>query len=317
MATPTNHWKLGLFVVVGLVVALAAVVYFGAESLRKEHVSYQTYFDESVQGLDVGAPVFFRGVRVGQVSAVGVAPDGRHVAVTLALFTRNLRRLGLGEGRGRETRIAVPSDLRVQLAHQGITGLKAVQLDFFDPTYNPPPVLRFETPERYIPSAKSTFERLEATVVHAFDRFPQVADALLDVAARTNRILDEFEQAHLPRQMQASLGELDQTLAAFRKAIGDAEVGEVSAQARVSMDGLDRTVQRLDAVLARLDGERGLLASAQRATDAVGDAASTAPALGDEVTVTLREIQEAAESFRELTEALERDPDMLLRGRRE
>lgn len=317
MATPTNHWKLGLFVVVGLVVALAAVVYFGAESLRKEHVSYQTYFDESVQGLDVGAPVFFRGVRVGQVSAVGVAPDGRHVAVTLALFTRNLRRLGLGEGRGRETRIAVPSDLRVQLAHQGITGLKAVQLDFFDPTYNPPPVLRFETPERYIPSAKSTFERLEATVVHAFDRFPQVADALLDVAARTNRILDEFEQAHLPRQMQASLGELDQTLAAFRKAIGDAEVGEVSAQARASMDGLDRTVQRLDAVLARLDGERGLLASAQRATDAVGDAASTAPALGDEVTVTLREIQEAAESFRELTEALERDPDMLLRGRRE
>jgi phospholipid/cholesterol/gamma-HCH transport system substrate-binding protein len=317
MATPTNHWKLGLFVVIGLVVALATVVYFGAESLRKDHVSYTTYFDESVQGLDTGAPVFFRGVRVGQVSEIGVAPDGRHVAVTLALFTKNLRRLGLGEGRGSATRIAVPSDLRVQLASQGITGVKAVQLDFFDEKYNPPPVLSFEPPEKYIPSAKSTFERLEASVVHAFDRFPQVADAMLDVASRTNRILDEFEQAHLPRQMQASLAELDQTLAAFRRAIGEAKVGEVSAQARASMAGLDKTVQRLDAVLARIDGERGLIASAQRATDAVGDAAANAPAITDELSVTLREIQEAAESFRKLTEALERDPDMLLRGRRE
>jgi ABC-type transporter Mla subunit MlaD len=317
MATPTNHWKLGLFVVVGLVVGFATIVYLGAESLRREHVSYQTYFDESVQGLDVGAPVYFRGVRVGQVSGVDVAPDRRHVAVTLALFTRNLHRLGLGEGRGTGTRIAVPPDLRAQLAHQGITGLKVVQLDFFDVEHNPPPALGFAPPDRYIPSATSTFGRLEDTVVHAFDRFPQVADAMLDVANRTNRILDEFEQAHLPREMQASLGELDRTLAAFRQAIGEAQVGKLSAQTRASLDGLDQTVQRLDAVLARLDGERGLIASAQRATDAVGDAATSAPALGDELSLTLREIQEAAESFRKLTDALERDPDMLLRGRRQ
>ena len=51
MATPTNHWKLGLFVVTGFVLALITVVVLGAQSLKKQTVSYKTYFDESVQGL--------------------------------------------------------------------------------------------------------------------------------------------------------------------------------------------------------------------------------------------------------------------------
>lgn len=317
MSTPTNHWKLGLFVVIGLVVALATVVYLGAESLRRQHVSYHTYFDESVQGLDVGSPIMFRGVRIGQVSDIGVAPDRRHVAVTLALFTKNLHQLGLGDGHGTGTRISVPPDLRVQLTHQGITGMKAVQIDFFDLETNPPLALGFELPDRYIPSAKSTIERLEDAVVGAFDRFPAVADAMLAVAARADRVLEQFEGAKLPEDMSASLAQLDRTLASLQRAIDGAEAAKVSKQTQASLAGLDRTVQRLDAVLARLDGERGLIASAQRTTDAVGDAASSAPALREELVVTLREIQEAADSFRQLTDALERDPDMLLKGRRE
>ena len=60
MAAPTN-WKLGLFVVVGIVLSLTTMTFLGAESLKKKVVSYQTYFDESVQGLEVpGSPVKFR-----------------------------------------------------------------------------------------------------------------------------------------------------------------------------------------------------------------------------------------------------------------
>jgi ABC-type transporter Mla subunit MlaD len=317
MSTPTNHWKLGLFVVVGLFVALATIVYLGAESLRRQHVDYQTYFDESVQGLDVGSPVYYRGVRVGQVRSIGVAPDRRHVAVSLALYTRNLHELGLGDGRGSRTRITVPPELRVQMVHQGITGLKAVQLDFFDVATNPPPQLGFAPPERYIPAATSTLERLEDSVVHAFDRFPAMADAMVAVGEDARRILAELEEAHLPRRMAGSLDQLDRTLATLEREIEAAEAGKVSGQAQATLTNLDRTVQRLDAVLARLDGDRGLLASAQRATDAVGDAAASAPVLGDELSATLREIREAAESFERLTDALERDPDMLLKGRRE
>ena len=82
MSTSTNHWKLGLFVVVGALSIIATVVYFGGRTLRKETVSYKTYFDESVQGLEIGSPVKFRGVSIGSVAQIDLAGDKRHVEVT-------------------------------------------------------------------------------------------------------------------------------------------------------------------------------------------------------------------------------------------
>jgi paraquat-inducible protein B len=313
--TPTNHWKLGLFVVVGVLLALTVVVYLGAESLRKEHVTYQTFLDESVQGLDTGSPIFFRGVKVGQVSSIGVAPDDRHVAVSLALYTKNLHDLGLGHGDGSETRISVPPELRAQLINVGITGLKAVQIDFFDVRTNPAPELPFATPDRYIPAAVSTIKSIADSVVRASDRFPEVADALVKVAGHADRILDELESAHLPQGAALTMANLNKTMTSVQGAISDADVGGVSKQTKADLAHLDAAITRFDKILERVDGDKGLLASAQKATDAVGDAAAGAPEIGEEMVVTLRDIQEAAQSFRRLTDAIERDPDMLLKGR--
>ena len=59
MAAPTNHWKLGLFVVLGLVLALATIVVLSAASLNPKVGHYVSYFDESVQGLDWAPPIRF------------------------------------------------------------------------------------------------------------------------------------------------------------------------------------------------------------------------------------------------------------------
>src|ERR1700730_10683108 len=122
MAAATNHWKLGLFVVVGIVLALCTLVFLGAQSLKKQVVSYKTYFDESVQGLEVGSPVKFRGVTIGNVSNIDVASDQRHVEGACDIAVADLDALGLREkkstGRfilGAKAKIAVPSDLRMQL----------------------------------------------------------------------------------------------------------------------------------------------------------------------------------------------------------
>jgi len=61
VAQTTNHWKLGLFVVVGMGLALATVFWLGLRRLNRDAIPIVTYFDESVQGLDVGSPVKFRG----------------------------------------------------------------------------------------------------------------------------------------------------------------------------------------------------------------------------------------------------------------
>jgi paraquat-inducible protein B len=313
--TPTNHWKLGLFVVVGVVLALAAVVYLGAESLRKQHVNYTTYLDESVQGLGAGSPIYFRGVKVGQVASIGVAPDARHVTVTLALYTKNLHDLGIGVGKGGDTRIAIPPELRCQMISVGITGLKAMEIDFFDVRANPEPELSFEVPERYIPAAESMLKTLADSVVEASQKFPEVADALLKVADKVDHILTEVDSAHIPQTAAAMMVQFNSTLAAVEGAVGDADVKGLSAQTKANLVHLDSVITRFDKVVARVDATGGLIDSAQKATDSVTEAAAGAPEVTEEMVVTLRDIQEAAQSFRRLTDAIERDPDMLLKGR--
>ena len=125
--------------VIGFFVAMGAIVLLGARSLEKATVTYRTFFDESVQGLDVGSPVKFRGVTIGSVAAIMLgAPDHRRVEVSCELVVDQLNDLGLNiVGERKAPRIAVPADLRVQLGSAGITGVKFVLIDFFSAGDNP------------------------------------------------------------------------------------------------------------------------------------------------------------------------------------
>src|SRR5262249_22271990 len=159
---------------------IAAVVGLGLRHLRRETVAFHTYFNESVQGLDIGAPVKFRGVTIGAVSNLQIAPDHRHVVVTEDIDAKTVAQLGLTH---------VPPDLRAQLGSQGITGVKFVSIDFFDPKLNPLPVLPFELPPNYIPAAPSMMKNLEDTLTQAMDKLPDLVDAVVAIATRVDRMV--------------------------------------------------------------------------------------------------------------------------------
>jgi phospholipid/cholesterol/gamma-HCH transport system substrate-binding protein len=316
MAAPTNHWKLGLFVVVGFFVAMGIVVGLGAQSLNKTTVNYRSYFDESVQGLDVGSPVKFRGVTIGSVSAIGVAPDHQHVEVTCDLVVDQLNDLGLNVvGDRKAPRIALPAELRVQLGSAGITGVKFILIDFFSVADNPIMPLSFRVPENYIPSARSTMKNLEDSVVRAVDRFPDVADQVVLVLGKINRILEDVDSHHLPEKLGVALGHADRVMADVQTAVRGVDSPKLSADLQQTLANLDVTVTRMNGVLERVQGNKGLLASAERASNALGDVAQNANGLGLEVEETLRDVQQAADTIQRLGDALERDSDMLLKGR--
>jgi len=315
MAAPTNHWKLGLFVVVGVVLALTTITFLGAQSLKKQVVSYQTDFDESVQGLEVGSPVKFRGVSVGAVSAIGIAPDRRHVVVTSELAVADLSDLGLSEGKGDKSTLRIPPDLRMQVVSQGITGVKFLLIDFFDIKDNPPPDLPFSVPPNYIPAAVSTMKNLEDAVVRAVNRVPEIAEGILVVLAKVNRLLDELQQGKLLENGAATLARANLVLASLQGEINQSHIGKLSTKADESLTLLNQTITRTNTLLTRLDSEKGLLASAQRASNAVGDVAVNARSLGPELEETMRDIQEFTAAIQRVADALERDPDMLLKGR--
>jgi phospholipid/cholesterol/gamma-HCH transport system substrate-binding protein len=317
MAAPTNHFKLGLFVILACAAAITVAIALGAQSVKKDTVKYHTYFNESVQGLDVGSPVKFRGVTIGAVSAIEIAPDHRHVDVVENIDVEDIKRMGLGESDdgGGAKRFRVPHDLRAQLGSQGITGVKFVSIDFFDPKSNPPPDVPFPVPDTYIPAAQSMMKNLEDTMAKAMDKLPELADAVVTITSRVDRMVAQLEKEDVTGRASATLAHTDQVLTALNASIAKLDRAQLPGRAAATLDDVSKAVTKLNAVLERVDGDDGLLASMRRASDAVGTLGRGAGGTTRELDQTLREVREAAESIRVLTEALERDPDMLIKGR--
>jgi phospholipid/cholesterol/gamma-HCH transport system substrate-binding protein len=312
MTAPTNHWKLGLFVVVGVVCGFGALVWLGTRSFRKETVHYVSYFDESVTGLELGSPVSFRGVKIGDVSEINVAPDRRHVEINYELGVSVLTSLGLAERHGELVTMKVPDDVRVQVASSGVTGTKYLKLDFLP--NSPVLELGFPVPENYIPASPSTMKSMEESLLRALDRFPLVVEKVLSVAERADAVLLGMQTAELPQRTAGLLASATRSVDAFERKVNAIDSAGLSQHAHQALGELNQVLTRADKMMARIDSEAGLLNSVQRASDSIGDVAANARGTGPKLDQTLEQVSEMAESMQRLLDALERDPDMLLKG---
>jgi paraquat-inducible protein B len=315
MATGTNHFKLGLFVLFGIGLALSMMLILGATSFNSESVRYVSYFDESVQGLEVGSPVKFRGVSVGGVSAIDIAPDQRHVQVTSELTVPVLQRLNLA-GSG-ESALLAHRDLRAQIAQLGLTGVKFVLIDYFDPEEYPETPLPFTVPPNHIPAAASTMKGLEASVMKTADRFPEIAEDVRVTLTHLNTVLASAEQAKLPEQAGEALTQATAAMKTLNAELAALDAAALSKAVTRSLGAFDATTARVALLMDRLEREDGVLAGAERSFAMISELARGSGTIGPELELTMREVRGAARSVRRFADALERDPDMLVKGRAE
>jgi phospholipid/cholesterol/gamma-HCH transport system substrate-binding protein len=313
MATGTNHWKLGLFVIVGLAFSIVGLVVLGARSWSQTEVPYVSYFDESVQGLEVGSPVKFRGVTVGHVASIEIAPDQRHIQVTSDIDVSQLGRLQpSGEARAGQPLLTAHPDLRAQLAQAGITGVKFVLLDYSEAGE---PQLPFAAPRNYIPTTPSLLQRLENTVSKSAGDVPELTGNAVRALTTLNAILGSIDQSRLPEHALASMDQADQVLHSLQRELEALDAGALSKDFQRSLLALNGSLARANQLMDRLDSEHGLIVTAQRSFGALGEVARGGQALGGDLESTLRDVRGAARSIQRFVDALERDPDMLLKGR--
>src|SRR5262245_44825412 len=244
----SHHWKLGLFVVLSFVLLVATFAFLGATRMKSEGLRYVSYFDESVQGLERGSAVKYRGVTVGTVAESSVAPDRRHVEVIADLSVEALEALGLRSKDDESPRV-LPTELRVQLASTGITGTKFVLIDFFDPALNPPPELPFPVPPNYVPSAPSLLKNLEDSLTRTAYRLPDVADDMALVLAKLNRILDSLEDRQLGDRMLVAIENTNALLDETRAQLRGLDAAGLSREAKTTFRGLNDTVGRMSRLL--------------------------------------------------------------------
>ncbi len=288
--TATNHWKLGLFVLVGILTMLGALFWLGARRFERTSFPAVSYFDESVQGLDVGSPVKFRGVTVGNVADITIAPDHRHVQVTSDIYVDAIQRLGLGDHAPRKGEQFINPLLRVQLVAAGITGVRFLQTDFFHPGRYPEPVLPFDPPWNYVPSVPSTLKSLSDTATDILQRLP-------DLETRVSDTLGTLD---------TTLGSIDRFVTGLHDENGSFD--RLLVQLRSTASGL---AAQIDA--AKLGDTTSSIRTAAGNVSGAATGFGGTPADLQETLATLRD---TLDSVRAVADALERDPSVLLRGPR-
>jgi ABC-type transporter Mla subunit MlaD len=299
MSAAWTSFKIGILSAVIIAAALVMALVFGFGTGTQQSVRYRTYFDESVAGLDVGAPVKYRGISIGSVDAVRVGPDARLVEVTMKVDAKNARLLpksGTGD-----------NGLRAHVKAPGISGVKLIDLEYVDPAAHPPLRLPFPTPENYVPGTPSF--GLEETLA-------MVNDALRGTLHRIDGLLDDLDAHEIPTKIATAVASVDHAATDLRSTIRSVNQERIPARTADTIARLDAAIGGMQRILLRVDADGGVLAGAEQATRSIDALGARTAGATEGLDRTLRDLGDAARAIRSLADTLERDPDMLLKGRK-
>ncbi|MGA1539408.1 MAG: MlaD family protein [Chthoniobacterales bacterium] len=309
MSANTRYFKIGLFVLAGLALLVAGLLFLGADSMFRPRLYLETYVDGTVQGIDVGSPVKFRGVQIGRVSRVdfcfneyGPQPgEGRldYVYIEMEVNKQVFRGMFNAEVDAMIQQ-AVDQGLRVMLQPQGITGLNFAELNYVDASSRPPPLKIWWTPRHpYIPSAPGTLASMLDSVNSIMDTFNalDIKDTMKDV----NDALQGFND----------------TLKQLSGGMDDLQLAKISGDIQGVLADLKTKIDQLPVKQLGDDGSKAMqsLAAASGELKDLADAAQTSPLLNaDAVGAIVSDVKAAAENLRVLTENLREYPSQLLLG---
>jgi phospholipid/cholesterol/gamma-HCH transport system substrate-binding protein/paraquat-inducible protein B len=231
MEESRRYVRLGLFVVVGLSVLALGLFLLGGRNWFGPTFTFETYFNQSIAGLELGAPVRFRGVPLGRVSEIltsaatyerAVPLDQRREYIVVRVEVNLSRREA---ARMRQDAVTLAKKgLRAQTQLAGITGQQYLALDFLDPRKYPPLEFQWSPDYPYLPSA------------------PSSSGEIIAKAQRFLASLNEADIGTLGQNLNALVSDLDTK-------VGELQVADLSAKARGMLGKLDSASDRLDVLL--------------------------------------------------------------------
>jgi len=268
MSAKANYFKIGTFVIAAAVIAIIAIIVLGAGSMFQKKVMIETYIDGSVQGLDVGSPFKFRGVKLGSVEEITFVGNEYKFERTseeyLAYGQFILIKASFEPSQDvteKEQRIfierMITKGLRVRLASQGITGAAFLEADYIDPEEFPPMEITWEPNTYYVPSVPSKITQLTESVETILEKLEEInvkgiTDGLDKTMSSMNKILDEVKMSKLTKQAGQLLAELRETNKKVKPFITDASetMDSVSEELPEILAQLKRTLRRFNSLVS-------------------------------------------------------------------
>jgi phospholipid/cholesterol/gamma-HCH transport system substrate-binding protein/paraquat-inducible protein B len=262
-----RHYRLGLFVLVGLVGMAALLFVLGGRKLFERTYTFETYFAGSVAGLEVGSPLRFRGIPLGSVTQIQSSsslyepdvPIGTRHSYVVVRAKVNLDKAAIQVERDRPEMIRL--GLRVQTQLAGISGQQYLALDYLDPAKYPPLPFNWTPEYDYVPSAPSAAAQIVAGAQDLMAKLSEVdvkrlASNLDTLIGKLDDAVDRLQVAELSADARRVLRTANTRLADQRLGQAVDNLASVSASLRAMTErkDLDRLVQRLDEAAARLGG---------------------------------------------------------------
>ncbi len=319
-ASPT---RIGFFLLGAILIVIIAVAALASNTWFQQRTNFISFFPESVNGLENGAPVKFQGVPVGTVKGIDIRLDQRDNTFLIPVeYDIDLKRLTTPNGTylnlgdtvvlGRQ----VQKGLRAQLQMESfVTGVLYIELSYHSDTTVPKLDLRTKLP--LVPTTPSlmasigggagsllsqvqgTLERVNTMLSEV--NIKDINRAVVQSANAIQQLMASPELRATLREMPAATAQLNRTLAQMERLSmrADSAIDPMQTQLK---DVSTEAVTTLQALRATLQETHGLLS------------ADTGP--GYALTDALTSMQKAADALTQLITSLQRNPDMLLRGKK-
>jgi ABC-type transporter Mla subunit MlaD len=269
MATEARKFQLGIFVIAGTVIGIGALIWLGATRFFEKTNYLVTYLSESVQGLEPGSAVKYRGVPAGRVARIEIAPDGDLIEIVMSV-TAQCAKL-----------VEKDPNLRAQVELAGITGLRYVEIDrHAGESLQEHPTLTFKSPYPVIPSVPSSVKAVETAMediykrVMAIDfvaisndvrstlqsanallrdeRVQQILTSLRDVTRSGDRVAQNVERITGELHLGPAVANLTAATAEAKALFTDLQSGPSGTQLRRTLAAIERAAETTQAVVGGL-----------------------------------------------------------------
>ena len=311
MSKQASKTLIGAFVVGALALVVIGILLFGTGQFFSESKKYVLFFSGSVKGLNVGAPVSFRGVKVGQVTDIKARFDPRDYSMRIAVYIKTHPGWLTPVREGKPLNNIFPSfqqekilqelvdkkGLRAQLQLQSlVTGLLKVEFDFYPDT--PITLLGTDPSVPELPTIPSDMEKLQMTLTNFIAKFEhlhieELAKRLVDISEGIDRLVNSPQIEETVRSLDTTLKELQSF------------VRNLNTQVTPLSTGIQESVK---AATSALEQAQKTLENAQRVT-------SDHSGLRFQILEMMEQVTEAARSLRIMTDYLEQHPEAVVRGK--
>jgi phospholipid/cholesterol/gamma-HCH transport system substrate-binding protein len=294
MARKTSKFMIGLFVIIGVSIGMIAIIWLGASKYFEKGGTYATYFDESVQGLQKDSTVKYRGVDVGRVEKIRVAPDNALIEVVMKI---NLK------GELQRSHIA-------QLKPAGITGIVFIELDRKGPgEQDLSPKLSFASEYPIIASKPSDIKQILSGVQGVLENLNKIdakgiSEGIVSTVANLNGVITKVDNALAEKRLDEIIVEVKNTLVKFQNFATNIE-GEIQTL------NLAKTGVHLESATAKIDkivnsGE--IEAVLKEAKETIGNLNQWVDRLDKRSLTVTNDLKVISENLRKASESL----DMLI-----